>query len=183
MALPFFNSAARKRDQIIAIDLGGRATKAVLMQRKGDGYALARYVVTDAPAPQKTFSADVLGEHLKSIVGTLDAKTKQVTLAIGVNDVVVRQTELPQIPVQDMRMILKNSPKTYLQQDLPNHIFDCYIIPPRTLSKADEKAKLSAISQKFKVLVAGAKKQLLDDLQSAVHKADLVADAIAQSLS
>lgn len=182
MALPFFNRSARNRDQIVAIDLGGRTTKAVLIQRKGDSFTLTRYALLDAPVQQKTFSPDLLAEHLKSIVGTLDTKIRNVTLAIGVNDAIVRQAELPQIPIQDMRQVLKMNPKAYLQQDLPHHIFDCYIIPPRTLSKADEKAKLGAISQKFKVLVAGAKKQLVDDLQTAVHKADLETDGIVPGL-
>ena len=182
MALPFFNPSARKRDQVLALDLGGRTTKAVLMQRKGETFTLTRYALQDAPVQQKTFSPDLLAEHLKSVVGMMDPKIKNITLAIGVNDCVVRQAELPQIPIQDMRQILKMNPKAYLQQDLPHHVFDCYIIPPRQLSKADEKAKLSAISQKFKVLVAGAKKQFLDDLQTAVHKADLVADAIVPGL-
>ena len=36
MALPFFSSGTKKRDQIVAIDLGGRTTKAVHLQRDGD---------------------------------------------------------------------------------------------------------------------------------------------------
>ena len=182
MALPFFNSSARRRDQVVAIDLGGRTTKAVHLQRKGDGYALLRYALMDAPVQAKTFSADLLAEHLKSIIGTLEVKTKAVTLSLGVNDIIVRQAEMPQIPLQDMRMILKANPKAYLQQDLPNHIFDCYIIPPRQLPKVDEKAKVSAISQKFKVLIAGAKKQLVDDLLLAVDKAGLEAEGIVPGL-
>jgi type IV pilus assembly protein PilM len=182
MALPFINSSARKRDQLVAIDLGGRTTKAVHLQRKGDSYTLLRYALLDAPVQQKTFSPDILAEHLKSIIGTLEAKTKLITLSVGVNDAIVRQAEMPQIPVQDMRMILKANPRAYLQQDLPNHIFDCYIVPPRQAAKGEEKGKLSAISQKFKVLVAGAKKQFLDDLKTAVEKAGLVAEGIVPSL-
>ena len=56
MSLPFINRSARKRDQILAIDLGGRTTKAVLMQRKGDTLTLTRYAMLDAPVQQKNFS-------------------------------------------------------------------------------------------------------------------------------
>ncbi len=182
MDLPFINSAARKRDQIVAIDLGGRTTKAILLQRKGDGYTLLRYALMDAPAPQKTFSADLLAEHIKSIVETLDTKTKQVAVAVGVNDSTVRQAELPQIPVQDMRMILRNNPKAYLQQDLPNYIFDCHIIPPRQLPKADDKSKVAPLSQKFKVLVAGAKKQFVGEMTMAIIKAGFIPEGIIPSL-
>jgi type IV pilus assembly protein PilM len=182
MVLPFLNSSNRKRDQVLAIDLGARTSKAVLLQRKGDTYTLLRYALMDAPVQQKTFSADLLGQHLKSIVETLDVKTKQITLSVGVNDAVVRQTELPQIPVQDMRMILRSNPKGYLQQDLPNHVFDCYFVPPRQSAKSDGKSKLNTLSQKFKVLVAGAKKTLVDDLQNAAVKAGLTVEGVVPAL-
>ena len=182
MDLPFINSTARKRDQIVAIDLGGRTTKAVLLQRKGDGYTLLRYALMDAPAPQKTFSADLLAEHIKSIVETLDTKTKHVAVAIGVSDSTVRQAELPQIPMQDLRMILRNNPKAYLQQDLPNYIFDCHIIPSAQLTKPDDKAKAAPMSQKFKVLVAGAKKQFVNDMTMAIIKAGYIPEGIIPSL-
>ncbi|MFM2082357.1 MAG: type pilus biosis ATPase PilM [Verrucomicrobiota bacterium] len=179
MALPFINRSTR-RDQIVAIDMGGRTTKAVLMQRRGETLVLAKYAMVDAPAPQKTFSAELMGEHLKSIVETLGAKTKSVTLCVGVNDVFVRQAELPQLPIQDMRLVLKTSPKTYLQQDYPNHIFDCYILPTNATLKPDEKGK--PVMQKFKVLVAAAKKQFVEDMKAALDKAELKADGIVPGI-
>src|SRR6266581_2800904 len=164
MALPFLNGT-NKRDQLISIDLGGRTTKAVHLQRKGDGFVLSRYALLDAPIYEKNLSADLLGEHLKNVCQALDAKTKLVTLAVGVNDSVVRHADLPQMPVEDMRQVLKNNTKNYLQQDLPGHVFDCCIIPPRAAGKLADKAKASGPSAKLRVLVAGAKKQLTEDMQ------------------
>ena len=62
---------------------------------------------------------------------------------MGLDDAIVRQVELPQIPVGEMRMVLKNNTKGYLQQDLPNHVFDCHIFPPKTTApgKPAEPAK------------------------------------------
>ena len=67
MALPFLNGQSKKRDQVIAIDLGGRSTKAVHLQRKGDVYTLLRYCVIDAPIYEKSLSVDVLTEHVHRI--------------------------------------------------------------------------------------------------------------------
>src|SRR6059058_5242918 len=128
MALPFLNNTVKKRDQMVSVDLGGRTTKAVHLQRKGDDFVLSRFALLDAPIYEKNLSADLLGEHLKNVIQALDAKTKLVTLAVGVNDSVVRHADLPQMPVEDMRQVLKNNTKNYLQQDLPGHIFDCFII-------------------------------------------------------
>ena len=179
MALPFLNGQTKKRDQIIAIDLGGRATKAIHMQRRGSNYVLLRYCVMDAPIFEKNVSVELLAEHLKAVCQSLEAKTKYVSIAIGVNDSIVRHAELPQIPIEDMRQILKNNTKNYLQQDLPGHTFDCYFITSRP---AGEAVKINATSQKLKVLVGGAKKQLTEDIQTAVKNAGYIPDSIVPGL-
>ncbi len=182
MALSFLKSQTKKRDQIVAIDLGGRSTKAIHLQRKGDAYTLLSYCVMDAPIYEKNLSVDLLAEHLKAIYQTMGCKSKVVSLAIGVNDSIVRQTELPQIPVADMRQILRNNTKNYLQQDLPAHTFDCYFIPNRSSGGADGVKVSGTASQKLKVLVGGAKTQLTNDLQSAIRQANLVADQVVPGL-
>jgi type IV pilus assembly protein PilM len=186
MALPFLNGAANKRDQMLSIDLGGRTTKAVHLQRKGDRYVLCNYTLLDAPIYDKSLSADLLGEHLKSVCQALNTKTRNVSLAVGVADSIVRHAELPQMPVGDMRQILKNNTKNYLQQDLPGHIFDCFIIPPRATAQqpkavAPEKPKLGG-NPKSKVLVAGARKQLIDEMQNAVKITGFIPDQIVPGL-
>src|SRR5207237_3683777 len=69
-----------------------------------------------------------------------------------------------------------------LQQDLPGHIFDCSIIPPRATQKGTDKAKAPVGPQKHKVLVAGARKQLLEEMQNAVRNSGLVPDHIVPGL-
>lgn len=184
MALPFFESGARKkRDQILAIDLGSRTTKAVYVQRRGAEYSLNQFALLDAPVYDKTLSVDLLTEHLKSVVQALNAKTRIVSIALGVNDALVRHVDMPRIPQEDMRQALKISPKNYLQQDLPNHIFDCYVIPPRAgAAVMEQPAKAAVGGQKQKVLVAGARKQVVDDFLEATRTAGLLADNIMPSL-
>jgi type IV pilus assembly protein PilM len=177
LALPFLNGA-KKRDQLLSVDLGGRTTKAAFLQRRGDGFALAGYAVLDAPIYEKTLSPEMLAEHLKAICDQMQVKPRAVTLALGVNDAIVRHTELPQMPVGDMRQVLKMSPRSYLQQDLPGHLFDCFVIPPRASEKTIkvEGARNQGAAPKFRVLVAGAKKQVIDDMQAAVRASGLSAD-------
>jgi len=182
MGLPFLNGAAKKRDQLVSIDLGGRTTKGVHLTRKGEGFVMTQYALLDAPIYEKSLSIDLLSEHLKAVCQALDAKTKSISLAVGVNDSIVRHAELPQMPVGDMRQVLKNNTKNYLQQDLPGHVFDCFIIPPRNIVKHAEKAKLGAPNSKYRVLVAGAKKQLLDDMQGATKATGLTAEHIMPGL-
>lgn len=184
MALPFFDSGAKKkRDQIVAIDLGGRTTKAVWLQRRNDGFVLARYAVADAPIYEKSLSVELLTDHLKTICLALEAKGKPVALAVGLNDSLVRHVDMPRMPIEDMRQVLKNNSKNYLQQDLPNHVFDCFVIPPRTIATPADATKVANTAVlKNKVLVAGAKRQVVDDFAGAIKSAGMVADSILPGL-
>jgi len=153
---------------MIAVDLGSRTTKAVLFERRGEILALTRYALLDAPIFEKKISPEQLGDHLKSVAEALGNTTKVITVAVGLEDAIVRQIDLPQIPLDEMRQILKVNHKNYLQQDLPNHVFDCYIIPPRALAPS-EKGAAGGTTPKLKVLAAATKQQLVDDFMRATQ--------------
>ncbi len=178
MAFSFLSNQAKKRDQIMAIDLGSRNTKAVHLKRNGDLLQLAGFALVDAPVYDKNLTPEALGEHLKSVVQTLGGRSKHICIVVGPNDSVLRNAELPQITVSDMRLMLKHSTKTHLQQDLPDHLFDCHI-QHSVDATASEGAKSAA---KFKVLVGGAKRQYIADLQAAGKAAGLVVDFITTGL-
>lgn len=184
MAASFLNNTSPKvRDQLFAIDLGGRTTKAACLQRKDNDYVLSRFTLLDAPIFDKSWSVELLGEHLKIVTQAVEPKTKQVTIAVGASDLVVRNIEMPSMPVSEMRQILKMNTKAYLQQELPGYIFDCYIVPPKDAGqKGAEKGKGNSYSGKAKVLVAGAKKSFVDDLQTAIKAAGLIPDFVIPSL-
>lgn len=181
MDLPFLNGASKKRrSQMLAVDLGSRTTKAVVIERRGEVLALTRFALLDAPIFDKKISTELLVGHLREIVQKMDVKPKCLTLAVSLDDAVVKQIELPQIPVDDMRQVLKNNSKAYLQQDLPNHAFDCHIYPPKLSAKA-EPTKVVMVP-KLKVLVAGAKQELLNTCQSAALEAGMTADHVVPGL-
>ena len=72
MGLPFLSSQSKKRDQVVAIDLGGRTTKAVHLQRRGEKLALLNYALVEAPAADKAPSPELLAEHLRSVHQALE---------------------------------------------------------------------------------------------------------------
>jgi type IV pilus assembly protein PilM len=186
MALPFFDSRVGKpRDRMLAVDLGGRITKAVHLQRRGRSFVLSGYALLDAPIFDKTLSVDLLTEHLKAVGQALEFKTKAVTLTLGVNEAVVRHTEMPRLSADDMRLVLKHGSRTYLQQELANHVFDCHVLAnhsPDAPAKPAESPKALPGPHKQKVLVAGARKQLIDDFVEGARRAGLVANCIVPGL-
>ncbi|MDR3458130.1 MAG: pilus assembly protein PilM [Verrucomicrobiae bacterium] len=177
--LPFLNGASRKkRTQMIAVDLGSRTTKAVLLEKRGEILALTRYALLDAPIFEKKISPELLADHLRSVADALGNTTKFITVAVGIDDAVVRQIELPQIPLDEMRQVLKVNHKNYLQQDLPGHVFDCYIIPPRL----DKNAPANSGIPKLKVLAAAARQQLITDFMKATMLAGLIPESLVPGL-
>jgi type IV pilus assembly protein PilM len=174
MALPFLKNQSRSIDQVVAFDLGGRQTKAVHVQGKGGRLTLLGYVVQDAPNHEKGFEAASLGAHLKEVFKAFGDRTRNTALAVGVPEAFVRHAELPPMSIPAMRQALTLNSKTYLQQDFPEHVFDCSIIfskpidPKRQPSPAPSSP---SAAQKQKVLVGGTKRLVLEALKQACKAA------------
>ena len=183
MALPILDSAiSGKRDQIMAVDLGSRTTKAVWLQHRAQGFALCGFAILDAPIYEKTLPVELLSEHLKAVVQVLQAKTRHVALTAGGSDAHVRHADIPPMSVPDMRQVLKLNSKSYLQQDLAGHVFDCHLGARAQQPKPANKPKDSGGPQKQRVLVAAARKQLVDDMVQGAKGAGLVADFLMPNL-
>jgi type IV pilus assembly protein PilM len=178
MALAFPGLQAKKRNQIVGIDLGSRVTKVVTVQRSGNGYELSAYSLLDAPVAEKGPLATVLGEHLKKVQEEAGSRAKEAVVAIGVNDAMLRQAEVPMMPGPELRQMLKYSSKSYLGQDLPDHVFDCCFVPPRGAAAAEA----PKAGQKCPVLIGAAKGQLITDLQTAAKSAGLGLEMVVPSL-
>jgi len=182
MALPFFESPSRKRDQIVAVDLGSRITKAVYVQRRAQSFVMSEYALVDAPIFEKTLSAELLTEHLKAVTHALHTKPKLVSLTVGVSDAMVRTVEMPVMPADDMRMVLKHNSRNYLQQDMTNFLFDCHVLSNEVSAKPAAPAKGQSAAQKQRVLVAGARKQIVQDFTEGAKNAGLAVDQIVPGL-
>lgn len=175
LKLPFLNAPQkRKRSQFICIDLGTRTTKAVLLERRGDNFALTRYTLLDAPLYEKKLSVDQLADHLHTVADALGSTTKYVSLSLGLNEALVRKLDMPQIPAEEMRTVLKMNHKNYMQQDLPNHTFDCFMLGANANDKSGQ--------SKNKVLAAATKTQFIAETLQATGIAGLVADALVPSV-
>ncbi|MEW6303427.1 MAG: pilus assembly protein PilM [Verrucomicrobiota bacterium] len=161
----------------MVIDLGTRVTKAIQLQRKGEAYHLTGYTLQDAPVYERNIAVEPLTEHLKNVAHGLGGRIKQVSVVLGVGDSILRHAEMPMVAVNDMRQMLKFNSKNYLQQDFPDHLFDAQILQ---LAAGAEGG--AAKGQKAKVLVGGAKRQLVTDVQAAAKNAGLVADQITTAL-
>jgi type IV pilus assembly protein PilM len=87
------------------------------------------------------------------------------------------------MPVDDMRMVLKHNSRNYLQQDMANFLFDCHVLSNGVQGKPAAPAKgQAAAAQKQRVLVAGARKQIVQDYTEGAKNAGLAVDQIVPGL-
>lgn len=155
-------------DQIIAIDLGTRSTKAVCMEKDGDSLRLVSYTIQDRPDFGKVLTREVLSKHLLAVTEALNPKTKQIIFVVGASDALICHAEMPVIEPSAMRKMVKLNPRLYFQEDLPNHAFDCFVLH----QEADEKKDSKQI-RKGKTLIVAVKNQVLKNLQSAAEASAL----------
>lgn len=175
------------RDEIVAIDLGYRITKAVHLRRKGTTYHLQNYVMLDAPIFDQRLSTGALADHLKAVWQALNTRTRHVVLVTGASNALLWHVELPAVPASDLRRMVKLSPKTYLQQDLPDYLFDCYAKSApagdtafRTRTDFSEDTTFRT-RRKARALVCGAKIILVEDLKQAARQAGLILEGVTPS--
>lgn len=175
----------KKRSQFISVDLGSRTSKAALLERHGDKFSLKRYALLDAPIFDKKISPELLADHLHALADALGNPTKYISVAVGLGDSVVRSVELPKLPADQMRSMLKMNHKNYMQQDLPNHVFDCHVLPGNIqapTATSSEAPRAPGGVAKVRVLAAAAKQQFVNDLMQAASSAGLVADSMVPSV-
>lgn len=175
----------------MSFDLGGCQTKAIHLQKKGGAWHLLNFFLMDAPPLEKCREAETLSQHFKALLAGLgNPRVKTVCVALGVEEAILKQIELPLIAPEDVRTMLRLNAKNYLQQDLPDHIFDCVFLPPRQAPAAPAepgkpeagKPAPAASQQKYKVLVTGTPRKTLENLQAAAKAAGLVLDSVVPSV-
>ena len=175
MTLPFINAPTNRLDQVIAIDLGARWTKAVHVQKKNDRLALLGYAIQETPNHAKGFGDEAMINHLKNLGRALGERARSVVLAMGVPEAFLRHAELPPMPIADMRQVLRLNSKTYLQQEFPDYVFDCSILFSRQPDHPDQAKPAAVVGglAKQRVLVGGARRQCLEELKVACRAAGL----------
>ncbi|MBC8095074.1 MAG: pilus assembly protein PilM, partial [Akkermansiaceae bacterium] len=177
MALPFFNNGSRKKlDQILAVDLGSRFTKVVHVQRRGDGLALCGYAILDAPICEKALTAQLLKDHLVLVGQSFPTKPKHLALTVSVSDAIVRHVDMPPMPDEDIRMVLKHNSRSYFQQELSGYLFD-FFKTPDTAGSNSEAGKTTGAA-KHKMLIAGAKNEIINEYVTGAREAGFVPDHI-----
>lgn len=177
--LPFLKLGRKGQDQIIAVDVGRFATKAVRVLAQDGALTLAGYAVAKTPEGLEGFDPPAFAEFLKTVLAPLGSPGAPVAVLLGVEHTVVKLVEMPMLPVGELRKVIKTNPKGYLHQELPDHVFDCYCVP---MQPGSVPTTGSPASWKQKVIVAGAPASLVANISNGIRQAGFEPAAVVPGL-
>jgi type IV pilus assembly protein PilM len=171
-----FTRRSLRRDEIVAIDLGTRVLKAVHLRRRGSEVILLDYALVEVVPGEHAVPREQLTELLRKALKALSAPTRRAVLVLGSAKSILAHLNLPAVAPSDLRRMIKLSPKNYLQRDLPDHVFDCYVSSAARTTGANPAPRDKL---KSKVLVGGARQADLDEVTLAAREAGWVVEDIA----
>ena len=114
---------AKRGNSVIGIDLGKRAYKAVLLNKKSDTrYALTSFASHEVP--EEVATADEVAQHIKQLLKDLGGFTKSCALAVSEPGSLLRIIEQPSTPPELLRNALRYNGLTMLNQDCKEFVLD-----------------------------------------------------------
>src|SRR5207244_9932774 len=114
---------AKRGNSVIGIDLGKRAYKAVLLNKKSDTrYALTSFASHEVP--EEVTTADEVAQHIKQLLKDLGGFTKSCALAVSEPGSLLRIIEQPSTPPELLRNALRYNGLSMLNQDCKDFVLD-----------------------------------------------------------
>src|SRR5688572_20269135 len=157
---------AIKARSLVVIDLSERTTRATLLQWTGEDFAVKDYSFLEAPGLLGNMTRAELASHLRTVAGSLNTKSRNTILVLGMQDVLVRWLELPKSHNTEFREMVKLNTTKYFQQEASQLVIDCF---PVTGKFGD----LVTIGKDAHVVAVGAKQELFRVLLGAARDAGL----------
>ena len=114
---------AKRGNSVIGIDLGKRAYKAVLLNKKSETrYALSSFASHEVP--EEVTTTDEVAQHIKLLLKDLGGFTKSCALAVSDPAALLRIIEQPATPPQLLRNALRYNGLSMLNQDCKDFVLD-----------------------------------------------------------
>ena len=155
-------------DAAIGLDLGTSQFKAVVVQKRGDRFALNAYAIRPcSSAAGKRGTEQQIADDLQQVMNALGVQERRVGVTISCSSAMVCQTEVPRIPIHEIRGALKLNSSRYLRRDFSNYCLDVTELPEL---ESEAKAKKQS---KMKVLVGGADREEVAWYRDALEAAKI----------
>ncbi len=164
--LPF-----KKKKDLVGIDLGSGAIKALCIKKSGKSYVVDKVGVAELPegAFQNGIISDVgaISDTLNTLWENLELKNISVALAVPGREVVIDMPRLENVEPDAVYSYIRSNPMDFIPYPLEEVYFDCEVID---LPEGD--------MDNYLVLLACVKKAILMDFRRVVEKTGITVSVI-----
>jgi len=165
-----------KRDFAIGLDLGSAQLKVVLLRRSGEGLELLDYAVLPHTLSfGRAGTEGQLSQAIQDLLGPIKIHDRRVFVAISSPSAVVTEIEMPRMPPDEIRGVLRINSTRFLRRDFSDYYFDAVeLVDPAGETKGRKTPNMH-------VLVAGAPKAEVLWYRNALVAAKLRVETIELS--
>lgn len=157
----------------MGLDIGTSAVRAAEMSLKKRPAVLERFGQVALPVGAvrngEVFDVDAVARALKHLWSSAGFSTKKVVLGVANQKVVVRQVDLPWMPLGELRASLKYQVADYIPMPVEEAVLDFHVLEEVT----DERG-----ARALRVLLVAAVRPMVDMAMEAAHKAGLQVQAV-----
>ena len=171
LVLNVLRSKTRGKSRVIGIELGGLTSRAIHLERAGDDLKVLKFSVRESPLKEPNLTPAILAEHFLKLAKDLQTNTRDIVVALGMEDAILQRVQMPRTTNDELRQILKLSSTKYFPQDIANHVFDVAVVQRANNTRAA--VEPPRIRSQAEVLVAGARGDLVELVQKAAKLARL----------
>lgn len=157
----------------VGLDIGTSAVRAAEMSLKKRPAVLERFGQVALPVGAvrngEVFDLDAVAGAIKHLWSSTGFSTRKVVLGVANQKVVVRQIDLPWMPVNELRASLKFQVQDYIPMPVEEAVLDFHVLEEIT----DDKG-----ARALRVLLVAAVRPMVDMAIEAVRRAGLTVQAV-----
>ena len=168
-----FRKKPSQRTTALGLDIGNAQLKAVVVGQGAEGLRLEEQVTAPLTATfGKAGTEAQLGTDLQQLIGRLKTGERHVFVSASFPSTSVAEAELPRMPVEETREVLRLNSAKYLRRDLSN----CYLDVVELVEPVvDPKARKPTT---MRLLVSSASKEEVDWCRAGLTAAKLRPESI-----
>ena len=158
----FFN----KKKEVVGIDIGSSSVKLVQLKEQKGIYHLLNVGIVPLPpeaiVDNTLMDSSAIVNAIKSLIGSLGVKVKDVACSISGNSVIIRKITLPAMPPEELEDQITWEAEQYIPFDINDVNMDFQILSPDNVDPS-----------KMNVLLVASKKDIINDYGAVFSEAGL----------
>jgi type IV pilus assembly protein PilM len=154
-----------RKKTTVALDIGSGLIKLVAIQHGGGDPVLTKVayttVVDDAIVEGEIMDPGIVADAIKGLLASAGVKTKQVVIAVGGRDVIIKKIPMDRMKEADAREVIRWEAEQHVPFDMENVELDFQILDPE------------GEGLQMQVLLVAAKRELVENKTALLAEAGL----------